>query len=98
MQKAEVEKAVVNERTRGMSDDVVWFRLVHHYALLLDEHRYAQFHYYETNLVIAIYAYVIMMSLSKFYVVRKGLDEFRYATQIMTIDMLFMVFPYNRSR
>jgi hypothetical protein len=30
---------------------------------------------------------VIMMSLSKFYVVRKGLDEFRYATKIVTIDM-----------
>jgi hypothetical protein len=30
-----------------------------------------------------------MMSLSKLYVVGKGLDEFRYATKIVTIDILF---------
>jgi hypothetical protein len=39
---------------------------------------------------------VIMTSLSKFYVsgLRKGLDEFRYATKFVLIDILFMVFPY----
>jgi len=72
--KAEL-KSGVGGRARGMSDDVVWFRLV---LMKTSPHSSAQFHYYELSQYTHM-PLVIMMSLNK---VRKGLDGFRCATKL----------------
>ena len=77
-----------DERTsHERSDDVVWFWLVHHCItsqVLIAIDMYDELSRY-THMPL-----VITMSLSK---VRKGLEGFRYATKIVTIDISFMVFP-----
>jgi len=76
--KAELKSVDSDERTSHERDvDVVWFWLVHHFL------------YYELSQYTHM-PLVITMSLSK---VRKGLEGFRYATKIATIDILCIVFP-----
>jgi len=65
----EMKKSVVDERTRGMSDDVAWFSLMPSpVSLLRNEPRCR-------GMRICSDSYI--MSLSKLYVVGKGLDGFR---------------------